>query len=274
MQERTWRDAVGQWLIDKRHKSSLAKDREIFRWFDSYLGNCPISALDRAHLSDLARRKADATSESTANRHMALVRSVLRRARDVWEWVARIPKVPMFPAGPYRVRWLSPAQAVELLAHLPRHQAAMARFALETGLRQRNVCRLRWTSVDRDNACLRLRPDETKNRKPLSVPLNKAARSVLDAQAGLHPEYVFAYHGRPVWQVNTGAWRKALKAAGITNFRWHDLRHTWASWHAQAGTPTNVIQELGGWSSYEMVRRYAHLSVAHLAPYAERLPEI
>ncbi len=63
----------------------------------------------------------------------------------------------------------------------------------------------------------------------------------------------------------------ALKRAGIENFRWHDLRHTWASWHVQSGTPLQVLQELGGWSSCEMVLRYAHLSAAHLADYAERL---
>ena len=61
---------------------------------------------------------------------------------------------------------------------------------------------------------------------------------------------------------------------GIENFRWHDLRHTWASWHVQQGTPLHVLQELGGWSDYEMVRRYAHLSVEHLAEYADNLSEI
>jgi len=62
-----------------------------------------------------------------------------------------------------------------------------------------------------------------------------------------------------------------LKRAGINNFRWHDLRHTWASWHVQAGTPLHVLQELGGWESVEMVRRYAHLSTTHLAEYVDRM---
>jgi integrase len=71
--------------------------------------------------------------------------------------------------------------------------------------------------------------------------------------------------------VNTKAWRQALERAEIKDFRWHDLRHTWASWHVQAGTPLNVLQELGGWESVEMVRRYAHLSSEHLAGYVDRL---
>jgi len=62
-----------------------------------------------------------------------------------------------------------------------------------------------------------------------------------------------------------------LRAAGIEDFRWHDLRHTWASWHVQNGTPLYALQEMGGWSSVEMVRRYAHLAADHLAPFPDRL---
>lgn len=67
------------------------------------------------------------------------------------------------------------------------------------------------------------------------------------------------------------AWRKALKRAEISDFRGHDLRHTWASWHIQRGTPLHVLQELGGWSDASMVRKYAHLSASHLAAFADNL---
>ena len=67
------------------------------------------------------------------------------------------------------------------------------------------------------------------------------------------------------------AWAAALERAGISEFRWHDLRHTWASWHVQAGTPLHVLQELGGWECVEMVRKYAHLSSERLAGYVDRL---
>lgn len=86
-----------------------------------------------------------------------------------------------------------------------------------------------------------------------------------------HLRWLDAYRGKPVAMPNNSAWEKALKRAGIENFRWHDLRHTWASWHVQAGTPLHVLQELGGWESVEMVRRYAHLSSEHLADYVDRL---
>jgi integrase len=66
-------------------------------------------------------------------------------------------------------------------------------------------------------------------------------------------------------------WRKALKRAEIESFRWHDLRHTWASWHVQNGASLQELQQLGGWASFEMVLRYAHLSSDHLKVAAERV---
>ena len=274
MEEHTWDDAEAQWLTDKAYKASLSKDRELFAWLDRHLRGSTLSTLDRPALLALAQRKAAETSPSTANRHLALVRAVLRRARDVWEWLPKCPKVPIFPPAPHRVRWLTHDEAAALLNRLPPHQSAMARFALATGLRQRNVCRLLWSEVDLQGQCIRLEARKTKNKRPLVIPLNSAAKAVLDSQVGCHPEFVFVYRGKPVWQVNTTTWRRALRDVGIQNFHWHDLRHTWASWHAQAGTPFHVLQELGGWSSHEMVRRYAHLSTAHLVPYAERIGSI
>ena len=103
-------------------------------------------------------------------------------------------------------------------------------------------------------------------------PTNQIVRlDVLVRQAGKHPERVFTFNGKPVAWANTRAWREALKRAGIEDFRWHDLRHTWASWLVQRGTPTNVLQEMGAWESEGMVRRYAHLAPAHLAEHAERI---
>jgi integrase len=265
-----WDRAAAQWLKEKRHKKSLDKDREIFRWVEPFLKGKPLVAIDRALLTRIAEAKAKQTNPATANRYMALIRAVLKRACEVWEWIERVPKAPMYTVRGRRIRWITRAEADRLIAALPPHQAAMARFALATGLRQRNVCRLKWSEVDGPRRCAWVHPDQSKTRSALAVPLNADAMAVLEAQRGRHAEYVFAYEGRPVWQVNTKAWRRAVQRAGLVDFRWHDLRHTWASWHVQAGTPLNVLQELGGWSSYDMVLRYAHLSAAHLAPWAER----
>ena len=97
------------------------------------------------------------------------------------------------------------------------------------------------------------------------------ARDVIKRQIGKHTQFVFTYKDNPVKELNTKAFKKALKRAGIENFRWHDLRHTWASWHIQQGTPIAVLQELGGWESSDIVRRYAHLGNEHIFEYANKL---
>lgn len=114
-------------------------------------------------------------------------------------------------------------------------------------------------------------PDQAKARRAIAVPLNTDAISVLASERSKHDTYVFTYHGKPVKESNTKAFKAALERANIKDFRWHDLRHTWASWHAQNGTPLHVLKELGGWESIEMVQRYAHLAAEHTAPFAENI---
>lgn len=150
----------------------------------------------------------------------------------------------------------------------------MVRFSLETGLRRSNVTGLQWSQVDLVRRTAWIHPDQAKARKAIAVPLSAAAIVVLREQLGQHPTHVFSYKGKPITQVSTKAWYKGLEKAGIDNFRWHDLRHTWASWHVQAGTPLRVLQELGGWECVEMVRKYAHLSSEHLAEYVDRLSKL
>src|SRR3546814_2837751 len=70
---------------------------------------------------------------------------------------------------------------------------------------------------------------DTKNGSALGVPLNEVALAVLQRQWGKHPTHVFTYRGNPLRSANTRKWRAALKTCGIEDFRWHDLRHTWAS---------------------------------------------
>lgn len=169
------------------------------------------------------------------------------------------------------LRWLTREEAALLLSYLPSHLSDMAAFALATGLRSANVTGLKWQDVNLEQCHAFVHHDEAKAKKAIPVPLNKDAIAVLTRQAGKHPEFVFTFRGQRVTQCNTKAWRKALLKAGITNFKWHDLRHTWASWHVQSGTTLQELQQLGGWASYDMVLRYAHLSSNHLKNAAERI---
>jgi integrase len=76
--------------------------------------------------------------------------------------------------------------------------------------------------------------DQAKGGIDVHVSLNATAMDALTRQVGKDPVRVFTYRGRPINQVNTKAWQAALKRAGIKQFRWHDLRHTWASWLSRA----------------------------------------
>jgi integrase len=218
-----------------------------------------------------AVKLATGVTNATVNRPLEVVRAILRKCVNDWEWLDRAPHVRMLKEPTRRIRFLSRPEAQRLLAELPEHLAAMAAFSLATGVRRANVTGLQWTQVDLVRRLGWIHPDEAKGRKAIAVPLNAEAVAILRGQIGGHLTHVFGFRGKPVLQVSTKAWYQALQRAGIENFRWHDLRHTWASWHVQNGTLLHVLQELGGWESVEMVRRYAHLSAEHVAPYADRL---
>lgn len=260
-----------RWLRETGHKASHERDVANLRWLDPYLGHLTISQINRDLVERIGEAKRAATSNATANRVLALLRAILRRARDDWEWVDTVPKVRLFPERRRRVRWITREQAARLLAELPPHLRDLAAFTLATGLRQRNASFLRWDQLDMARQVAWVHHDETKARRAIAVPLNADAVKVLRRRMGRDSGYVFTYKGRPVERCSTRAWTKALDRAGIEDFRWHDLRHTWASWHVQSGTSLQELMELGSWSSYEMVLRYAHLAADHLRDAACRI---
>lgn len=133
-----------------------------------------------------------------------------------------------------------------------------------------NVTRLQWCQISLERRHLWVPSAEHKNGRPHSVPLNQAAMDVLVKRQGEHPTHVFTCEGNPIVQVNTKAWRNALKRAGTPNFRWHDQRHTFATWHREARTPTHELQRLGGWKTQSMVERYAHVAPEGLQLAANR----
>lgn len=275
MRSCTWDEAAVRWLRESAGKASVSTDELHLRWLQPFLTGRLLSAIDTDLVeSIIAAAVVEGRSPATVNRRLEVLRAVLRRAALRWGWLDRTPYVRMLREPKRRIRFLTRPEAQGLLAQLPSHLAAMARFTLYTGLRKSNVTGLLWSQVDLDLRLAWIHPDQAKARQPIPVPLNTEAHALLHSLRGAHAVNVFTYRGRPVSQVNTKAWRAALKRAGISNFRWHDLRHTWASWLAQKGTPLHVLQEMGGWESAEMVRRYAHFSAEHLAPYAERLSGI
>jgi len=268
-QRHTWKEAVVRWLDEKQHKKSIKTD--IIRLKYLHLHFSPLY-LDEITVDLVNKVKSDylksGVKHSTLNRMLALIRSILRAAKNEWEWLDRAPSIKLTPEPKRRVRWLKPEEIARLMAELPEHLKAMAQFSLATGLRESNVTQLKWEQVDMQRHCAWIYADQAKAGQAIPVPLNQNAIDVIRSQIGKNAVYVFTFDGKPVTRANNKAWRKALKRAGIYDFRWHDLRHTWASFHMMNGTPLSVLQELGGWESADMVRRYGHLSSQHLAAFA------
>lgn len=271
---RTWDEAAAKFLEETSYKRTHEWDKSMLRWFHPHLGGKDLVDINRALLDQVRAVRANGMAPATANRYMALVRTILRRACIEWEWLDRVPKVAMMRDAGGRVRSLTREEFARLLSELPEHLASMAIFSVATGLRQANVSKLQWSQISLERRHLWIGADHHKNGYAHAVPLNDAALSVLRQRVGNHPTYVFTYEKKPISQVNTKAWRNALKRAEISDFRWHDLRHTFATWHREMGTPTFELQRLGGWKTQAMVERYAHVAPEGLQHAANRLDAI
>lgn len=267
----SWKDAVVKW-VQEATKKSIGDDVSIFKRLDLLLADCLLTDIDRDKCEQVINYLLnEGLSAGRVNRICSLIRAVLRKAEREWGWIDKAPAIRRLRVETKRIRWITKLEAQRLLRELPEHLEAMVRFSLATGLRESNVTGLGWDQIDMQKRIAWIHPDQAKAGKAIGVPLTKDAIYVLRNQVGKHHIKVFTYKGNPVEKAGTAAFKKALTRAGITDFRWHDLRHTWASWHVQAGTTLNVLQELGGWSDYSMVLRYAHLAPEHLAEHANNI---
>lgn len=265
-----WDDAAHRWLMEKKHLRDYESRKRLVAWWHERLRGMPLPDITRHVIEAAIAEKRQTRSPGTCGVYLGALSAILRKAANDWDWMDRVPKFPEVPKTATRVRWLTPEEAERLLAHLPPYMAAMARFSLATGLRQSNVLYLEWSQVSLGKRICWIYGDQAKAGKDIHVSLNETALAVLEGQKGKHERFVFTNRsGKPIPRFNDEAWSRGLRKAGIENFRWHDLRHTWASWLAQEGVPLHVIQAMGGWASYDMVLKYAHLSPEGFTHHAQ-----
>ena len=271
---RSWKEAVVRYLEIKASLRSFRDVRRICRQLDVYLGNLTLNQIDgdvvwRVIQGELSK----GNTQATVNRYLATMRSLLRMARDEWQWLDSVPKIRLLSGEVERDRWLTRVEAERLIAVCPPHLESIVRFALTTGCRAREILDLEWCRVDLQRKTAWL--NQTKNGTPRGVPLNGDAVAVLREQIGKNQSFCFTYRGEPIkGNISNKAWFAAVKKAGLENFRFHDLRHTWASWHRQAGTSCDELKELGGWKTRSMVDRYAKFATEHLANAARRIESV
>jgi len=262
--KKTWADATKRWLSERDHKRSISDDKDKIRILEPLLGKKRLMDIDRDTIEDALPQDV---KPATRNRYRALIRAILRACEREWNWLDRAPALRIESEPKRRVAFLSREQADVLVASLPEKYRTPVRFALLTGLRKSNVFGLQWENVNLERGMVIVHADEAKAGERILVPLNSQAKAILEAIPEPRQGFVFG----DLKRISPSVWERACENAGAPWLRFHDLRHTWASWHAMAGTPLSVLQELGGWHSAEMVRKYAHLSPEHLAAAAEKV---
>jgi integrase len=212
-------------------------------------------------------------SAGSWNRCLSLINAI-HSASEV-----EAPKIKRKPNPAGRTRWLTAEEWGRLRAALEEESQLLrqaAEFTLATGLRENNVLNLEWTQIDSRRRVAWWWADQVKGGAPHGLPLNSEAWAVLEARRGQHKKYVFANPdtGLPYVKASNRAWYAAVRKAKLKGVRWHDLRHTWASWAVMSGVPLGEVQSLGGWKTAQMVRRYAHFSTEHLAESAAKVKPI
>jgi integrase len=270
MADRPFKEAVQYYLELKHDNRTIVEYQNQLAWWQEQFKDVSLQGIDEDKIIDAihTKRKEDGISNATCNRYLAVLRAVLRAAHNR-KWILRVPTFKLYSEPKERVRWLTDDEVTRLLAACPQKWQGMVRLSLMTGLRQSNVRAMRWDWVDLERATLTIPGEFFKNGKDFAIPLTGEAVAAIKENIGIHPEFVFTHKGEPIAQISSKMWKATLAKAGIEDFRWHDLRHTWASRMAQAGVPTQALQKLGGWQSMAMVNKYAHHDVESLRGFAD-----
>lgn len=136
-------------------------------------------------------------------------------------------------------------------------------LSLNTGMRRGEVFNLTWADIDLENKLITVEGDTSKSGQTRHIPMNKETVATIEGWRKQHPRnsgYVFpGKDGKRLDNVKK-SWDGLLKLARIESFRWHDLRHTFASKLVMAGVPLNTVRDLLGHSDLAMTLRYAHLA--------------
>lgn len=226
----------------------------------------------RANEAERAKLGKKPWSNASTNRHRTFLHGVLSLAMKKYRLIEFVPSFFMNKEPKCRVRHLAPDEIARLMeAQAPDLKDVMA-FSFATGFRQANALRLRWDEVDLVNKQIVIGGDKMKNGHTFGVPIPELAVEIIKRQIGRHDEYVFTTaHGKPRKSISSDTWKAVKQKAGIEDFRWHDIRHTWASTLAQAGVPDSALMSLGSWETPSMVRKYAHLNTESVRPHTALL---
>lgn len=229
----------------------------------------------RNRLKQKLTRNKKIRSVASINREMSCLHHVFSKAVEL-EMVEENPfergKSLILKENNQRVRFLSQKEINKLLDECPKYLRQIVVCALNTGMRRGEILNLKWEQIR--NGFIYLR--KTKSNEAREIPLNNTLEALfreIRKERHLKSEYVFTYKDRPLHGLKK-SFSGALKRAGIEDFRFHDLRHTFASHLIMSGASIKDVQELLGHKDTKMTNRYAHLSPEHKKKAVNLLNEL
>ena len=253
-------EALERWLTGeaaglKSHADLIKKVRTIYHFVK---GRALTELVDVAEALK-ARAISAKAAPATVNRKLAVLRRVARLAYRQWGWLERPlgDRITLLPGERQRHVFLTPAQVQRIARHARGPVRDAILLAALTGLRRGELLAL--TPESRRDGALVLQ--DTKSGRPRAVPLPPEAMR-LRLPLAIHKDTL------------TRGFLKAARAAGVKGARFHDLRHTYASWLVQSGSSLTVVRDLLGHSSLAVTSRYAHLAHEHLREAVDNLPRL
>ena len=257
----------------ERSKRSYADDKAKEKHFMSLFKGRIASDISPKEIEDFKATFLEGRRPATVNAYLRFLKAVFNRAVRQ----GRLPFNPVTAVKLYhennaRNRCLSLEEEGRLVDALPASLRPLVMLALHTGMRRDELRSLHWEDVDFQTGTLRIKRDKAGEGR--WVTLNSAALDALltvKREQKVMSPYVFCSpRGRFLHNLDR-VWRPAVQEAKIPDFRFHDLRHTFASRLAMAGVDLYTVQRAGGWKTQVMVQRYAHLSPDHIRAAVERL---
>jgi integrase len=243
------------------NKRSWLRDEQLLRDLKEYFGaNKVFSQISVAEVEDYRVDRREGWSPATCNRAVALFKHVFNFAIDRnWAKENPVRRIKLYRENNERVRFLEPQEKERLLAFCGAQLRPLVVTALFTGMRIGELLALTWADVDLGRKLIHVR--DSKSGKGRHIPMSASVYEVL-SPVTRHIDNARVFYnedGKP-YRSCRSAFATALRRAGIRDFRWHDLRHSFASYLAMAGVDLNMIRELMGHKTITMTLRYSHLA--------------
>lgn len=264
----TFGDLIKRYLeghsANNKKPSSYKRDQSLAHHLLGRFESIPLSMITGDSISDYkARRREEQAAPKTINNELALLSHAFNMAKREWKWCDNNPVegVTRETVKNQIERWLSNEEEVNLLRAASAPMSEIITFAIATGMRQGEIINLQWPEVDLGRRTIII--TEQKNGEISTIPLNEKAVEVLRSRARVrqlqHPHVFWSSNGHK-WDARNllDHFYRALEKSGVKSFRFHDLRHTFATRLVQGGGDLYSVQKLGRWKSLSMVQRYAH----------------